>query len=90
MVTIGNANANLFWAGKLPPSEAIQSNELMDSRKDFITKKYIERRFANKHPLANLKPALGEVKDYNNCSDRCFVCVLEFVRLQDDGKVIFC
>ncbi|RUS72125.1 hypothetical protein EGW08_020112, partial [Elysia chlorotica] len=60
MVTIGNANANMFWAARLPPEEAIQTNEMMDKRRDFITKKYIEKRFADKHPLVNLKPALGE------------------------------
>ncbi|KAK3777057.1 hypothetical protein RRG08_008904 [Elysia crispata] len=60
MVTIGNANANMFWAAKLPSREAIQSNELMDKRRNFISKKYIEKRYADKHPLLNLKPALGE------------------------------
>ena len=65
MVTIGNANANMFWAAKLPSREAIQSNEMMDKRRNFITKKYIEKRYADKHPLLNLKPALGEVHGLN-------------------------
>ncbi|GFN82115.1 ARF-GAP with RHO-GAP domain, ank repeat and ph domain-containing [Plakobranchus ocellatus] len=60
IVTVGNANANLFWASKLTSGEAIHSKDTIEKRKHFIMNKYVHKKYADKHPLLNLKPALGE------------------------------
>lgn len=62
MVTIGNANANAFWEFTLPPGMKAQPKDSMEKRKEYITKKYIGKKFSNLHELHSMGPqALGKV-----------------------------
>ncbi|KAK0041635.1 arf-GAP with Rho-GAP domain ANK repeat and PH domain-containing protein 1-like isoform X2 [Biomphalaria pfeifferi] len=61
MVTIGNANANAFWEFTLPPGMKAQPKDSMEKRKEYITKKYIGKKFSNLHELHSMGPqALGK------------------------------
>ncbi|CAL1536628.1 unnamed protein product [Lymnaea stagnalis] len=61
MVTIGNANANAFWEFNLAPGLRVAPTETMEKRKEFITKKYIGKKFANLHEMHSMgPPALGK------------------------------
>lgn len=63
MVTIGNANANAFWEFELPAGAKVQPTDSMEKRKEFIIKKYKNKKFCNLHPLINQGPVLGDVSN---------------------------
>ncbi|KAH9509989.1 Arf-GAP with Rho-GAP domain, ANK repeat and PH domain-containing protein 2 [Bulinus truncatus] len=80
MVTIGNANANEFWEYNLPPGIKLQPKDTMDKRKDYITKKYIGKKFSNLHELHSMGPqALGkELVDVAGTADVLHVMKILF------------
>lgn len=62
MKAIGNGNANLFWEHDLMPDKKPTKESLPEERKKFIQAKYQQQCFSHKHPLANNKKELNEVR----------------------------
>ncbi|XP_059168634.1 arf-GAP with Rho-GAP domain, ANK repeat and PH domain-containing protein 2-like isoform X2 [Physella acuta] len=82
MVTIGNANANAFWEFQLPDGVKADPADTMDKRKEYITKKYIGKKFSNLHALCSMgSAALGKELVSTASSDN----VLETMKILFSG-----
>ncbi|XP_053318529.1 arf-GAP with Rho-GAP domain, ANK repeat and PH domain-containing protein 3 [Spea bombifrons] len=60
-IILGNDRANRFWAARLLPSEALNPDDRMERRRDFITQKYREGRYRGPHPLYNTQEEILKV-----------------------------
>ncbi|XP_074866288.1 arf-GAP with Rho-GAP domain, ANK repeat and PH domain-containing protein 3 isoform X2 [Carettochelys insculpta] len=49
-IVLGNEQANRFWAGRLPPTEALYPDASTEERRLFVARKYREGQFRLPHP----------------------------------------
>ncbi|XP_021342197.1 arf-GAP with Rho-GAP domain, ANK repeat and PH domain-containing protein 2-like isoform X1 [Mizuhopecten yessoensis] len=60
MKQIGNHNANLFWEKHLRAKSGFNQDMESAQRKQHLENKYENRKYIDKHPLSDNKPALNE------------------------------
>ncbi|XP_030638898.1 arf-GAP with Rho-GAP domain, ANK repeat and PH domain-containing protein 1 [Chanos chanos] len=58
-LSLGNGNANLFWAANVPPSENLSPSASTEERKNYISSKYTEGKYRRYHSLYGQQQALN-------------------------------
>ncbi|XP_055081857.1 arf-GAP with Rho-GAP domain, ANK repeat and PH domain-containing protein 1-like isoform X3 [Periophthalmus magnuspinnatus] len=83
---MGNERVNSFWAGNVPPSEALTPSSCTEDRRRYITNKYRQGKYRKYHQL------FGNQKELNNalCINVQGSDVLETLRLIFCGADVNC